>query len=175
MFNNYEELMQAVNDRRQDQLILEVDLGNGYSQEHEEAKAALAQSKAIKSLAGKEGFLSDNIVALEAAVEETRPEQKLIWIRFKRLDLMEWAVLMKTQGMTPLDQYEKVLNKTFVGVYGSPEPDAEPLSDDPRLMSSKGDMGILPGGSLHNVIQAFMAWQNAGGEVHIRPTKSGQD
>lgn len=175
MFNSYEELMATVQERRQDQLVLEVDLGGTYSQEHEDAKAALEQHKALKTLAGDQNFLGDSQAELEARVEATRPEVKLVWIRFKRLDLMEWAVLMKQQNMTPLEQYEKVLNKTFVGVFGSSEAGAPPLSDDPRLLSSQGDMGILPGGSLYNVVKAFMAWQNSGGEVNIHPTRSGQD
>lgn len=175
-FNSYEELMQAVQERKKDHLVLEVDMGARYSQEHEDAKAELEQAKALKTLTGDQSFLADNLKELEARVQETQPEQQLIWVKFKRLDLMEWAVLMKQQGMSPIDQYEKVLNKTFVGVYGSEDTDnTEPLSDDPRLLSSQGDLGILPGGSLHSVIRAFMSWQNSGGEVTINPTKSGQD
>lgn len=50
----------------------------------------------------------------------------------------------------------------------------EPLSTDARLLSSKGIDGILPGGALASVVQNFMAWQNSGGDVTIRPTKSGR-
>ena len=87
-------------------------------------------------------------------------------------------MLVKQQGLTPIDQYEKVLPKTFVGVYGQDPEENEnvvPLSSDPGLLSSKGGKGILPGGALHLVVQAFMSWQNSGGDVSIRPTKSGRD
>ena len=174
MFNSYEELMSAVEERRNDVLTLEIDMGGTYSQEHEDAKKELARSEALNTLAGGQEFLSDNLKKLKARVEETRPEQKLIYVKFKRLALMEWAVLMKSQGLTPIDQYEKVLNKTFIGVFAS-EDAAEPLSDDPRLLSTKSDMSILPGGAMHPVVSAFMSWQNSGGEVNIHPTKSGQD
>ena len=174
MFNSYEELMQAVEKRRKDELVLEVDLGSEFSQEYEDAKKDLAQSVALKKLAGEQQFLNDNMAALETRVAELKPESKPVWVKFKRLDLLEWASLVKTQGLTPIDQYEKVLNKTFIGVFGSEDAE-EPLSDDPRLMSTKGDLGILPGGAMNSVVSAFMAWQNSGGEVTIRPTKSGQD
>lgn len=174
MFNSYEELMEAVSARRQDQLILEVDLGGKFSQEHEDAKREYAQAKALKTLTGNQEFLADNLAALEERVAATKPESKPIWVKFNRLPLFQWAVLMK-QPLSPVEQYEKVLADTFAGVFGSDEDDAEPLSMDPALLSSKGDQGILPGGALHQVIQAFMAWQNSGGEVSIRPTKSGQD
>jgi hypothetical protein len=94
---------------------------------------------------------------------------------------------MKQGGLDAVDQYEKVLPKTFIGVFGSDpvRPDdlpveaeweaPKPLSTDGSLVSSKGVNGILPGGALHSVVQNFMAWQNSGGEVSIRPTKSGRD
>ena len=51
----------------------------------------------------------------------------------------------------------------------------EPLTTDSLSVSSKGgSKSILPGGALHSVVQNFMAWQNSGGEVSIRPTKSGR-
>ncbi|QBZ73208.1 tail assembly chaperone [Microbacterium phage Theresita] len=176
-FNSYEELMAAVEERRTDTLTLEVDLGGAYSQEHEEAKKEYAQAKALKTLTGNQEFLADNLAALEARVEETKPVSRSVWIRYSRLRLGEWAMLVKQSGLTPVDQYEKVLPKTFVGVYGQDpsEFEVEPLSTDAALLSSKGDKGILPGGALHSVIQTFMAWQNSGGEVSIRPTKSGRD
>ena len=176
-FSSYEELMAAVEERRQDTLTLEVDLGGTYSQEHEDAKKALQQAQALKMLTGDQQFLSDNLAELEARVAETKPEGKPVWIRFKKLSLMEWAVLVKQQGLTPIDQYEKVLPKTFVGVYGQDPEENEnvvPLSSDPGLLSSKGGKGILPGGALHLVVQAFMSWQNSGGDVSISPTKSGR-
>ena len=173
MFSSYEELMQAVEKRRKDELVLEVDMGAEFSQAYEDAKKELAQAHALKKLAGDQQFLNDNLTALESRVAELKPESKPVWIKFKRLDLLEWAVLVKTQGLTPIDQYEKVLNKTFIGVFGSEDAE-EPLSADPRLLSTKGDMGILPGGAMNSVVSAFMAWQNSGGEVTIRPTKSGQ-
>lgn len=175
-FNSYEELMQAVEERRQDTLTLEIDLGGQYSQEHEDAKKELAQAKAMKTLTGG-GFMSDNLETLEARVAETKPEPRPVWVRFKRLSLGEWSSLIKMAGVQPVDQYEKVLPQTFVGVFGQ-DPDiggVEPLSTDPSLLSSKGDKGILPGGALHQVIQAFMSWQNSGGDVQIHPTKSGRD
>lgn len=178
MFNSYEELMQAVEDRRNDNLVLEVDLGGQFSQEHEDAKRELNQAKALKTITGNQEFLADNLATLEARVAETKPEARLVWISFKRLSLFQWAVLTKKQGLTPIDQFEQVLVDTFVGVYGQDPAageDVQPLSTDPALLSSKSEKAILPGGALHSVVQAFMAWQNSGGEVSIRPTKSGQD
>lgn len=176
-FNSYEDLMQAVEERRQDTLTLEVDMGGKYSQEHEDAKTELKQAKALKMLTGDQQFLSGaNLDELEQRVADTRPEERNIWIRFNKLSLAEWAILIKKQGMTPLDQYETVLPKTFVGIYGE-DPDLDgvtPLSEDPALLSSKGGRGILPGGALHSVVQSFMTWQNSGGEVSIRPMKSGR-
>lgn len=176
MINSYEELMQAVNDRRSDQLVIEVDLGAQYSQAHEDAKKALATAKAMKTLAGQEpSFMSSNEDKLAREVENTRPPQKLVFLRYKRVEIMQWAVLMKKQGLNALDQYEEVLPNTFVGVYSGPEDTDNLLTDDFNLVSSKGDKSILPGGALHQVVQSFMSWQNSGGEVTIRPTKSGQD
>lgn len=173
MFNNYEELMQAVEERRKDELTLEVDLGNEFSQAYEDAKKSLAQAEAMQKIAGEQQFLNDNIDTLKAKVEELKPDPRPVWVKFKRLELLQWASLVKSQGMTPIDQYEKVLDKTFVGVFGTPDAE-EPLSTDPALLSTKGDRGILPGGAMNSVVNAFMSWQNSGGEVSIRPTKSGR-
>jgi hypothetical protein len=179
MFSSYEELMAAVEERRQATLTLEVDLGGVYSQEHEDAKAELQQAKAMKTLMQGGDFLADNMDRLEARVEATRPPAHTVWVRYKKLDLAEWALLTKQAGLSPIEQYEKVLIKTFVGVWGQDpdveegEPVPEPLSTDPALLSSKGTKGILSGGVLYSVVQSFMAWQNAGGDVTIRPTKSG--
>lgn len=177
MFNSYEELMSAVEERRDDKLVLEIDLGGTFSQEHEDAKRELAQAQALKTVMAGQSFLGDNVEALKAKVEETKPESKSVWVVFKRLSLASWALLVKQANLTPIEQYEKVLPETFVGVYGADPSDkanpAEPLSTNPELLSSKGNNGILPGGALHSVVQAFMAWQNSGGEVTIRPTKSG--
>lgn len=183
MFNSYEELKAAVETRRRDVLTLEVDLGNEYSQEHEDAKKELAQAKAMHTMTGGVGFLGDNMDALEQRVAETKPETNSVFIQYRRLDLGAWSLLVKQANLTPIDQYEKVLPETFIGVYGSDpiKPDdapddwaaPEPLSTDGSLLSSKGINGILPGGALHSVVQAFMAWQNSGGDVTIRPTKSG--
>ena len=179
-FNNYEELKAAVEERRKSVLTLEVDLGGNYSQEHEDAKKELAQAKAMKTLTGGQGFLADNLEALEASVAETKPESNSVWVQYRQLELGEWALLIKQAGLTPVEQYEKVLPKTFIGVYGQdPTLAAEnelitPLSTDGALLSSRGDKGILPGGGLHQVVQAFMSWQNSGGEVSIRPTRSGR-
>lgn len=182
MFNTYEELMQAVDERRNDKLVLEVDLGGQFSQEHEDAKQELARARALKTLTGDQEFLSNNLDQLEARVAETKPESKSVWVSFKRLPLAQWALLVKQAAtLTAIEQYEKVLQDTFLGVYGQDPLDVEegevvePLSTDAALLSSKGDRGILPGGALHAVVQAFMAWQNSGGEVSIRPTRSGQD
>lgn len=179
-FNSYEELKAAVETRRNDILTLEIDLGGEYSTEHEEAKKELQQAKAMKTVMGGQGFLSDNLDALEQRVAETKPETNSVWVQYRRLDLGQWALLVKQANLTPIDQYEKVLPQTFVGVYGQ-DPlevtaDGEPvvaLSNDGSLLSSKGVNGILPGGALHQVVQSFMAWQNSGGDVSIRPTKSG--
>ena len=180
-FNSYEELRAAVEERRNDVLTLEVDLGGTYSQEHEDAKKELAQAKAMKTVLGGQNFLGDNLEALEARVAETKPEANSVWVRYSRLDLGEWALLVKQANLTPIEQYERVLPKTFIGVWGQdPTPDEEgrapgPLSEDAALLSSRGGAkSILPGGALHQVVQAFMAWQNSGGEVSIRPTRSGR-
>lgn len=185
MFNSYEELMQAVEERRQDLLTLVIPMGQVFSPEHEAAKTELAQAKAVKSIVGG-GFLGDNLAELEQRVADTEPESREIWVQFKKLDLNEWAVIMKTLGGSALDQYERVLPKTFVGVFGQDpvEPDTwegdepwekpEPLTTSPLAVSSKGgSKSILPGGALNSVVQNFMAWQNSGGDVTIRPTKSG--
>lgn len=179
-FNSYEELKAAVAERRKDVLTLEIDLGGAYSPEHEAAKTELQQAKAMKTVLGGQSFLGDNLEALEARVLDTKPEPNLVWAQYNRLDLGEWALLVKQQALSPIEQYERVLPNTFIGVYGQDPTTAgedgvavEPLSTDGSLMSSKGANGILPGGALHSVVQSFMAWQNSGGDVSIRPTKSG--
>lgn len=190
VFASYEELRAAVAKRRSEILTLEVDLGSDYSPEYEAAKAELAQAKAMKIATGG-GFLGgDPVPGLEARVAMLKPEANNVYIQYRKLDLGEWAALLKQAGNNSIDQYEKVLPKTFVGVYGQdpvkPEdwdethPDEpwvqpEPLSTEAKLLSSKGIDGILPGGALNSVIQNFMAWQNSGGDVTIRPTKSGRD
>ena len=173
MFNSYEELQAAVEKRRNDTLILEIDLGSEFSPEYEDAKKELAKAEALRSLAGEQQFLNDNVAALEVRVAELKPESKPVWVQYRRLDLIAWAALVKTQGLTPIDQYEKCLEKTFVGVFGD-EDVTVMLSDDKRLMSTKGDLGILPGGAMQSVVNSFMSWQNSGGDVTIRPTKSGR-
>ena len=183
-FATYEELMAAVEQRRKEILTLEIDLGTKYSPEHEAARAELAQAKTVRTITGG-GFLGDNIGDLERRVNETRPTSVGVWVQYQKLDLNEWASLMKQAGVNPIDQYERVLPKTFLGVYGEdPAPEEppegwvkpEPLTTDPLAVSSKGGAkSILPGGALSSVIQNFMAWQNSGGEVTIRPTRSGQD
>jgi hypothetical protein len=189
VFSSIEELYAAVEERRKEVLTLEVDLGTRYSPEHEEAKAELARAKAMKSVIGGNGFLGDNTAELEQRVEDTRPEARAVWIQFEKLDLNEWAALMKQAAANPVDQYERVLSKTFKGVFGQDpvKPEEwdelengewvapEPLTTDPLSVSSKGGAkSILPGGALHSVVQNFMAWQNSGGDVSIRPTKSGR-
>lgn len=173
-FNSYEDLMKAVEDRRKDFLVLEVDLGSEYSQEYEDAKKSLETAKGLNMIASGQKFLNDNIETLEKQVEDLRPTGEPVWLKYSRLSLIEWAALVKSGGeMTPVEQYEKVLKKTFVGVYGTADVDVA-LSDDPRLVSSKGDLGILTGGAMQSVVKAFMSWQNSGGDVTIRPTKSGR-
>lgn len=184
MFNSLEELKAAVEDRRQSILTLEVDLGGTFSQEYEDAKRDLAQAKAMKSVIGNGGgFLSDNLEELEQRVAETRPTPNSVWVQYRKISLDEWAQLTKQTNVGPVDQYEKVLPKVFVGVFGQDpldeegnrREDVQPLSTDGALLSSRGPQGILPGGALTSVVSAFMAWQNSGGDVSIRPTKSGQD
>lgn len=189
VFSSYEELMAAVEERRKELLTLEIDLGTKYSPEYEEAKAELAQAKAMKLATGG-GFLGDNIGPLEQRVAQLKPEVRAIWVQYEKLDLNEWASLLKSAGASPLDHYERVLHKVFKGVFGQDpvKPDdwdethedewmaPEPLTTDPLSVSSKGGAkSILPGGSLHSVVQTFIAWQNSGGDVNIRPTKSGRD
>lgn len=181
-FNSYEELMQAVEDRRKEDLTLEIDMGSEYSPEYENAKSELEKARAVGMLTGGQGFLSNNIDKLEEEVERLRPEPNSVWVKFRRLNLGEWTALLKKAGANPFDQYEQVLPKTFIGVFGK-DPGVsgehseavEPLSTDAELLSTRSDKSILPGGMLHQVVQAFMAWQNSGGEVSIRPTKSGRD
>lgn len=186
MFNSYEELKAAVASRRAEILTLEVDMGSEFSQEHEDAKKELVEAGVVKNIMGGQSFLGgDPLEALKAKVEETRPPANSIFVQYKKLDLAEWSALMKTQGLSPVDQYEKVLPKTFIGVYGVDpvKPDdvaeedwtaPEPLTTDASTLSSKGNNGILPGGGLHQVVQSFMAWQNSGGDVSVRPTRSGR-
>jgi hypothetical protein len=189
-FSSYEELMAAVEERRKETLTLEIDLGTKYSPEYEEAKKELATAKAMKAVVGGQGFLGDNIGALEQRVAELKPEPRSIWVQYTKLDLNEWAALIKMSGMTPVDQYERVLSKTFVGVFGQdpvqpedwdeeangPWEKPDPLITESLSVSSKGGAkSLLPGGSLHSVVQNFIAWQNSGGDVTIRPTRSGLD
>jgi len=188
MFNSYEELAAAVEERREGLLTLEVPIRTPYSPEYEAAKQELQQAKAMKlATGGGIDFLgtgNKEIERLEERVAELQPESEVVFIQYRRVPLAEWRVITKQAGLDAYDQYEKVLPKTFVGVFGqdpAPEvkPDGwvqpEPLSTDGALVSSKGDKGILPGNSMLSVVQAFMSWQNAGGEVTIRPTKSGRD
>lgn len=172
MFNTYDELVAAVTERRKDQLVLEVDLGNVYSPEYEAAKEELKKAEALKLLAGGQGFLDDNTATLEAKVAELRPESQSVWLKFNRVPLNTWSLLMKTgANLTPLEQYAKLLPETFAGLYGS-EDATEPLTTDPAVVSPT-DSSILPGGTLYQVVGTFMAWQNSSGEVTIRPTRSG--
>lgn len=189
VFSTYEELMAAVEERRKEILTLEVDLGSAYSPEYEAAKAELAQAKAMKMATGG-GFLGDNIGPLEARVASLKPEPRAVWVQYEKLDLDEWSSLLKTNIGGSIEQYERVLSKVFVGVFGQdpvkPEDwdethegeewaKPEPLITSPLSVSSKGGAkAVLPGGALNSVIQNFMAWQNSGGDVTIRPTKSGR-
>ena len=74
MFSTYEELLQAVEERRQEVLTIEVELGAPYSQEYEDAKAELKQAEAIKMMSGQTEFMSDNLDVLHAKVDSLRPE-----------------------------------------------------------------------------------------------------
>jgi len=181
MFNSLEDLKAAVEERRQAILTIEVDLGGAYSQEYEDAKTELAQAKAMKTVF--QGIGGTNIEELEDRVAALKPEPNSVWVQYRKLDLGEWALMLKSTGGGSIDQYEKVLPKTFIAVYGQdPDPEEkpeswvapEPLSTDGALLSTKGNQGILPGGSLNSVVQSFMNWQNSGGDVTIRPTKSGR-
>lgn len=189
VFGSYEELAAAVEKRRAEILTLEVDLGSPYSPEYEQAKSDLAQAKAMKLATGG-GFLGgDNIAPLEARVAELKPEAQTVFLQYRKLALGEWRTLLKQAGADGFDQYERVLPKCFIGIYGQDpvKPDdwhetnpgeewikPEPLSTEAMLVSTKADDGILPGGSLNSVVQNFIAWQNSGGDVSIRPTKSGR-
>lgn len=174
--NSYEELMDAVNTRRDEQLVLEVEIGARYSQAHQDAKKALQTAEAMQLLTGQEQqFMSSNLDKLRQAVLDTKPPSQVIFIRYKRVAMTQWALLMKKKDLTAYDQYEEVLPSTFVGVYSGPEETDKLIADDFTLVSSKGDKSILPGGTLHSVVQNFINWQNSGGDVNIRPTQSGQD
>lgn len=189
VFATYEELAATVEKRRAEILTIEVDLGSTYSLEYEQAKNDLAQAKAMKMATGG-GFLGgDPVPGLEARVAQLKPEPNSVFLQYSKLELGEWRTLLKQAGADSIDQYEKVLGKTFKGLYGQDpvkpddwdeqHPDEEwvkpdILSEDPSLVSTLGDRGILPGGSLTSVVQNFIAWQNSGGDVTIRPTKSGR-
>lgn len=184
-FATYEELQAAVESRRNQILTLEVDLGAQYSQEHEDAKKELAQAQAIKKLAGNGGFLGDNIAALESRVAETKPDSAVVYLQYSRLTVAEFSMLMKQQGLSSIDQYERVIPKCFVGLFGEDplaedeegnriNPDLKPLTTDAEAVSSRSDKTVIPGGLLHGVVQAFMSWQNSSGDISIRPTKSGR-
>lgn len=169
--NTLAELMEVVEERRADTLTLEVDLGGGYSSEHEEAKAKLKQAEGLQMLTGQ-SFLSDNLEQLKQEVENTKPKTNSVLLRFKRIGALQWSALLKnTKVTTPLEQFEKVLTDTFVGVFG--EDSGEPLTTDYKLVSPSSPECILPGGAMQSVIQAFTSWQNSGGEVTLHPTKSG--
>ncbi|AUX82851.1 tail assembly chaperone [Microbacterium phage Balsa] len=187
-FSSYEELMQAVEERRQDVLTLEVDLGAKYSPEYEAAKQEVLQAKALSNIAG--GFLGDNIQQLEDKAEALKPKERLIWVQYRKLDLAEWGMLMKQSNLSPVEQYEKVLPKVFIGLFGQDpvKPDdwdethdetwvqPEPLITTGASVSSKGGpQAVIGGAQLHSLVNAFMSWQNSSGDVTIRPTKSGRD
>lgn len=175
MINSYEELLQVADKRREETLTIEVDMGAVYSQPHEDAKRELKQAEALQQLSGGEGgFLSNNLDTLKQKVEETRPEPNLIWVRYKRLDLPTWSMLTRQAkaNTSAIDQYEKVLEKVFVGIFNDPDSDT-PLTEDHTLVSTSNAKSILPGGVLNSVINSFMQWQNSGGEVSIHPTSSG--
>jgi hypothetical protein len=171
-FANYEELKAAVEARRAETLTLEVDVATPFSQEHEDAKRELQEAKAMKAITGG-GFLGDNVAALEERVASTRPASASIFLRYKKLDLVEWSNLMKKAGLQPMDQYEETLPQTFVGLYGqhpdsgTEEQPVEPFTTDPTVASSRHANGLLPGGALHGVVQTYLNWQNSGGEVTI--------
>lgn len=182
VFNTLEELKASVESRRASVLTIEIDMGAAYSPEHEDAKKKLALAEGMQALSGGQGFLADNLASLKQRVADTRPEHSSVWAQYRRIPLDEWALLIKTQGLTAEDQYERVLPKTFIAVYGqdpvdddgNPVEGVEPLSTDASLMSSRSPNTILPGGGLSSVVTAFMAWQNSGGDVTIRPTRSGR-
>lgn len=186
-FSSLEELKAAVEQRRQETLTMEISLDAPYSEEHEQAKRELQMAEVTKAIVGG-GFLGDNLDQLKQRVADTRPETQSVWVRFRKLELDAWAALTKQAGLTATDQFDKVLPETFVALYGEdPSPDApedadetwvapvvEPLSTDYKLLSPTSGEFILPGSGLHSVVQTFMAWQNSGGDVTIRPTKSGR-
>lgn len=187
-FTNLEELKAAVEDRRQAVLTLEIDLGGTYSEEHEQAKEELAKAEGMQMLLGGKQFLGeDPLERLKQRVADTRPETPSIWVQFKKLPLGEWRAITKQMSLDQFDQYERVLPGVFIGVFGEDPAPAdedkpegwvkpEPLTVDPRSVSSRSEEEcLLPGGSLASVVQNFMVWQNAGGDVTIRPTKSGRD
>lgn len=171
--NSYEELMQVVSDRAQERLVLEVELGTVYSQEYEDAKEELKQAKALRTVTGEQQFLSDNVEELKKRVEELKPEAKSVWLAFKRIDLKTWSLLVKKgSNLNPVEQYERVLPDTFIGVFGDEDASEEHLlSDDYHLVSYNSDKCIMGGGVLQAVVQSFMSWQNTGGDVTIHPTK----
>lgn len=174
MINSYEELLEVAKKRREETLTIEVDMGAVYSQPHEDAKRELQKAEALQSLGGNTEFLSNNLEKLKQRVEETRPEPNLIWVRYRRLDLPTWSMLSKQAkaNTSAIDQYEKVLEKVFVGIFNDPD-SQEPLATDHNLVSTSNANSILPGGVLNSVINSFMQWQNSGGEVSIHPTSSG--
>lgn len=174
MFNSYEELLEAAEQRRSGDLVIEVDVGSEYSPEYEKAKEELGQAQTLAKMTGG-GFLADNQEELQERVDRLRPEPQLVWVKFRKLSTKDWSLLNKKMKVSPIDQYEEVLASTFVGLYGTPDTDGDPLTTDPNSVSTKNGNGVFDGGTLNQVIQAFMTWQNSSGEINISPTKSGQD
>lgn len=165
--NSYEELLALVEERRQDTLTIAVDMGGEYSSEHEEAKQALQASKALRTLTGEDQFLSTSgLDSLQRQVDETRPPSVQIYIRFKKIPLSMWTALMSKNQTNALQQFHEILPETFLGIWG--DPDAEnPLTSDWTSVDPMNDKCILPGGSIVQIIQTFMNWQNSGSDVTV--------
>ncbi len=181
MFTSYEQLKAKVEERRQSILTLEIEVGADYSQEHEDAKKELAKAEGMTLLAGGQQFLGDNVDKLRARVAETKPPTDSIWVQFSRISLEEFQKLTSASNLTPIDQYERVLPKTFIGLFGQDPVEAaekgepvEPLTKEAYTVSSRHPDAVISGPGLQPVIAAFMAWQNSSGDVSIRPTKSGR-
>jgi len=173
MISTYEELRRIVEERRSDTLTLEVELGVDYTQEWVDAKQELEQARAMDLLKGA-SFLSSSVKALEEKVQALAPTVEVVWLRYGRVPLLLWASLAKEQGGKAIEQYERVLKDTFIGLYGDADCTVL-ITDDYHVVSQDSPNCILMPGTLMSVIRTFMDWQNSGGRVSIRPTKSGQD
>ena len=163
MITSYEQLKGIIEERRQDILVLEVDISGAYSPEYEKAKQEVQQAQVISSLVG-----GDFLAPPKSQLDSLKPVGDPIWLKFRRLPLQAWKSLTKRGNINALDQYESILPDTFIGLYGDPA--GEPLTTDYHHVGT-GDESLLTGSMLMQVMQAMLQWQNSGGEISVNPQK----